>query len=393
MPCRHRFQEGGAEDRRQDQSDNHGQEHGGNDGHGKLAIDDPRRPAEKGHGAEDRRKDKTDTDQGARDLFHGLSGGFLRRKPFLAHDPFHVFHDDDRVVHQKTDGEDHCEHGQHIDGKTEKLQGRKGPKEHHRHRNSRYQGSPDIPHKKPHDKKNQEDGLKKSLDYLVNRYPDKGGSIVGIDNLHPVREVLAHLLHFCLYCIGSIQGIGPCCLPDGHAGRRSTVVKGLDIVGIGSQLCPSHIFNAHDRTIRIDTDGNGGKLLRGLQHTLNDDRCVQALALHRRRPAELAGGHLHVVRPERCNDIFKSKAVINQSVRVEPETHGILGPEVFHLTHTGHPGQYLFQVRLGIVPQVITIHAAVFRDQAHNHEVVSGGFADGDTLTLNRLRQARHGEL
>ena len=48
---------------------------------------------------------------------------------------------------------------------------------------------------------------------------------------------------------------------------------------------------------------------------------------------------------------------------------------------------------MGIVPQVVPIHAPVFRDQAHDHQVVPGGLAHLDALALHHLRQARHGEL
>ena len=87
-------------------------------------------------------------------------------------------------------------------------------------------------------------------------------------------------------------------MPDGHAGGGFTVVKDFDIVGVGSQFRSSHILDPHDGAIRIDADGNGGKLIRGLKHALDDDGGVQTLTFHCRRPAELAGRDLHVVRPE-----------------------------------------------------------------------------------------------
>jgi len=79
MSGRHRFEERGAENRCQDQGHQHRQEHGGDDGHGKLAIDDAGGAGEKGHGSEDRREDQPDADQGAGDLLHGLGRGLPGR--------------------------------------------------------------------------------------------------------------------------------------------------------------------------------------------------------------------------------------------------------------------------------------------------------------------------
>ena len=46
--------------------------------------------------------------------------------------------------------------------------------------------------------------------------------------------------------------------------------------------------------------------------------------------------------PKGRNDILDREMVINQSVRIQPDTHGVLGPEVFHFSHTGDTGQHLF---------------------------------------------------
>ena len=270
---------------------------------------------------------------------------------------------------------------------------REGPQKHHRHRDGRDQGGPDVPHEQPHDQEDQKDGLEEGLHHLVDGHLDEGGGVVGVDDLHPRGEVAAHLRHLGLDRIGRFQGIRARRLPDGHAGGGPAVVKGLDIVGVGSQLRASHILDADDGAVRIDADGNGGELFGGLQHALHDDGGVQALPAHCRRPAELAGRDLHVVGLERRENVLDRQAVIGQPVGVQPEAHGILGAEVLHLAHAGHPGQHLLQVGLGIVPEVVAVHAAVFRDQAHDDQVVPGRLTDRDPLALDHLGQAGHGEL
>ncbi len=126
VPLKHRLEERRAENRRQDQGHRHRKEHGGDDGHGELAVDDAGGAGEERHGAEDRREHEPDADQGARDLIHGLAGGLFGGESFLAHDPLHILHDHDGIVDQQADGQHHGKHGQHVNGKPEKPQHRKG---------------------------------------------------------------------------------------------------------------------------------------------------------------------------------------------------------------------------------------------------------------------------
>ena len=220
---------------------------------------------------------------------------------------------------------------------------------------------------------------KKGLDHLINGYPDKRGGVEGIDGLHSRREVPAHIFQSGFNRIGRIQGIGAGHLPDGHTGGGLAVEKDVNIIGVRSQFRSSHVPDAHDGAVRIDPEGNGGKLSRGFKQALDDNRGIQPLTFYRRSPTELAGGDFDIIRLEGTNNIIHRQLVINQPVGVQPDAHGILGPEHFHLAYPRHPGQDLLQIGLGIIPQVDAVHAAVFRYQADHHQVISGGLADRDT--------------
>ncbi len=141
----------------------------------------------------------------------------------------------------------------------------------------------------------------------------------------------------------------------------------------------------------MSANGDGGKLAGGLEQVLDDDGSIQTLAVQGRRPTELAGGDFHVVGPKGHDDVFNRQVVVRQLVGVEPDPHGILRTEVFHLAHPRHPRQHLLEVGLGIVSQVIPIHAAVFRNQANDDQPVASGFTDFDSLALNHVRQVCHG--
>ena len=222
---------------------------------------------------------------------------------------------------------------------------------------------------------------------------DKGRGFVGVDRLHAVGEIVAHLHHFCLDRVGGIKGVGAGGLADGNGSRRPAVVVALDFIGLRAQLNPAHILDAHHRTVGIDAQGNVAELFRSLEQVLHDDRGVQPLPLHRGSTAELPGGDLHVVGLERGDNVLDGEGVVREPRRIQPDPHGVLRAEDLHLADAGHPRQHLFQVGLGIVAQVLAVHPAIFGDQVDHHQVVSCRFADGHALLLHRFRQAGHRQL
>ena len=203
----------------------------------------------------------------------------------------------------------------------------------------------------------------------------------------------AHLLEFFLDRVGRVQGVGAGGLTDGERRGKLSVLHDVDVVGGASQFGSSDILDPHDRSVGVGTEGNVGELVGGLQHALDDDRGVQALPRLGRSPPELTGGDLDVVCPQGGDDVLNGHLIVVQLVRVEPDPHGVFGTEDLHLSHAGNPGDDLLQVGLGVILQVDSAHASVFRDQADDEEVVLRGFADRDPLALNDRRQVGHGQL
>ena len=295
MPGRYRLEQAGAEDRRQDQRHEHRQEHGGDDGHGELAVDDAGGTGEERHGAEHGREHEPDADQRARDLLHGLGRGLPGGQSLLGHDPLHVFHDHDGVVHEQSDGKNHGKHREHVDGETENSQNGKCSQEDDRHGNRGNQRGPNVPEKEPHDQEDQQDRFEERFHHLFDGDPNEGSGVIGIDVLHSRGKVPAQLRHLRLDGIGRVEGVGARRLADRDGAGRSPVVGGFNIVQLGSQLGPAHIPDPHGGAVRVGADGDGGKFLRCPEQVLDDNGRIQALALYRRHSAELSRGDLHIV--------------------------------------------------------------------------------------------------
>jgi len=117
------------------------------------------------------------------------------------------------------------------------------------------------------------------------------------------------------------------------------------------------------------------------------------LTFNRRRPAELAGRNLHIVGFKGSSNILNGHLVICQLIGIEPNPHGILSTEDLHFADARHSREHFFQSGLCIIPQIVAIHASIFRDQASKQKVISSGFADFNPLPLHYLGQACHGQL
>ncbi len=116
---------------------------------------------------------------------------------------------------------------------------------------------------------------------------------------------------------------------------------------------------------------------------MDDDGGIETLALDRRGSAKLAPRDFHVVGLNRLGNIVHRQAVTRQLVRIEPNPHGVLAADSFHLPDARHAGDDLLHGGEKIISQVNIPHAAVFGDQAHHHQVVPGGFADRDPPALD----------
>ena len=222
---------------------------------------------------------------------------------------------------------------------------------------------------------------------------NKRSRVVGIHNLHPRREIAAHLRQSRLDAIRRVQRIGSGCLPDSESCGRFAIVAPLDIIELGAEFYTSNVLDLYNGPVRVGTNGNIRKLLRGFKKVLHDDGDIQVLPFYRRCSTELPCGNLYVVGSQGQDYIFDRQAVLGELVGIQPDSHRILGAETLDLTDPGDAGQHLLQAGLGIVLQIVFVHASVFGDQADDDQVIPRGFANCNAGALNHLGEAGHREL
>jgi hypothetical protein len=112
-------------------------------------------------------------------------------------------------------------------------------------------------------------------------------------------------------------------------------VEAHHVGALGAQFRATHVLDAHHGAVLVDAQRDVGKLLGRLEQVLHDDGGIEVLARHGRGAAELAGGNLDVVGVERRDDVAHGQVEAVELVRVEPDTHGVLGSKVFHFADPG----------------------------------------------------------
>ena len=119
----------------------------------------------------------------------------------------------------------HGEHGQRVDGEAGDCQHPEGAQQHHRYRDGGDQRCPDILQKEEHDHKDQQYCLEQGLDHLFDGDLDKGGRVIGINDLHAGRKVSGQFRHLCPDPLAVSSALAPAAMPDGHAANRLPVIK------------------------------------------------------------------------------------------------------------------------------------------------------------------------
>ena len=142
---------------------------GNGDGHSELLVEDARDAADEGDRDENRGQDSSRGDNRPLDFFHGRFRRVLGRQFILGHMLFDVFDDDDGVVDDQADGQDHGEKGQGVDGEIEDLKGRKGPDDRNRHGQDRDERRPPFLQEDEDDEDDQEQRFDKGIFDFVQR--------------------------------------------------------------------------------------------------------------------------------------------------------------------------------------------------------------------------------
>ena len=275
------------------------------------------------------------------------------------HNPFHVLHHHDGIVHQQTNSQHHAEHGQGVNGEAEGGQHTEGAEQDHRHRDGGNQGGAEVLQEQVHHQEHQHDGFEQGMYHFLDGDLHERSGVVGIIHFHLVGEEGLQFFQAGAHRISGVQRVGAGGQADGQAGGRLAVIAAHHVIVLGCQFHPRHIPQEHLGAIRIYLEQDVLKLLGIFQSSLGDNVGIELLAFHRRGATELTTGDLVVLYLNRLGDVLRRQIVLVELVGIEPDAHGVGGAEQLDLADTGYPADRILHIGGHIVRQVGPAEAAV----------------------------------
>ena len=188
-----RLQDERAERRRQCQRDKCRKRHRDRDRESKLLVKNARYTAEKGDRDKDCRENKGDGDDRSLHLRHCA----LRRidgPKSLFHMLLDIFNDNDRIIDDETNGENHGKERQCIDGKVEDDKRGKRTDERHRHGEQRDQRRTPTLKEEEDDEHDEGKCFEECLRHLSNGGLDEVCTVKNLAHIEPRRKVLLSFL-------------------------------------------------------------------------------------------------------------------------------------------------------------------------------------------------------
>ena len=179
---------------------------------------------------------------------------------------------------------------------------------------------------------------------------------VQLIELYALWQILSHLLNTRVNLVDDLCGVRACRLI--HHEQRAVVPVGhaFVVVRLVAQLDACHVLQAQYLTRGQRLDDHVTELFR---------RDKAALVLHRVLEhafivlAERAGGGLDVLRIECRSHIRGYNAILRHHVRLQPDTHTVVGSEQRYFAHTRDTLQLGDDVNLQVVVQELVVIAVI----------------------------------
>ena len=211
--------------------------------------------------------------------------------------------------------------------------------------------------------------------------------------LVPGGKYLESSATFAFTASARFDGVCPRRKLDREPCGRLAVVAGDRVVVFAPQLRARHVPKSDGRAVGVCPEHDVFKFLGVLSRVCAVMVALKLLAGSGGRAPKLARGDLGVLRLYRVTDVRRGEVVVVQLVRVEPDAHGVLGPEQSHVADALDPAERVLDVGGDVIGQVVPVQPPVLRDEAHHQQEVFGRLRNLYALQLHLLRQKRHGEL
>lgn len=373
----------------QGQSDESRNEDRHGNGQGELAVEDTAHAADEADRDEDGGQDAGDTDNRVLYVLHGDDRRLPRTSGIVLDFVFDGFDDDDGVVDEEADGQDHGEQRQGVDGEIEDLEAGKGPQQRNRNGDERNQRRPAALEEEVNDEGDQQQGFDEGCNNFVDRRRNEGRAIVDDFIIQVRRERLFCLFQYLAGAADGLHGIGISRQTDHETGSVAAAqVTGNGII-LGAQADIGNVADADHGTVGIGADDDVLELFRRLQAAVCTQGILVGLVVRRRLGTDGPDSGLFILSADSRDDIRRCNLQDIHLHRIEPDTHGVVRPEFLDITDTGDGFQFIHEILGCIVLHERRIVRAIRGNEGKDHGHRTRRLLDSDAGLGDFRRQGR----
>ena len=187
----------------------------------------------------------------------------------------------------------------------------------------------------------------------------------------------------CLHAIGAGPG------EDEHGHGVVAVEIAVDRIILRTEFDPGHIGQPSEPAIGAALDDDVGEFVGGLQAALARDRELGVGGVWQRCLADLAGGHLHVLLPQRRHDVTGGEVERGEPLDVEPDPHRVFGAaEDPQFTDAVDAGEDVANLQIREIGDVELVARSVGGDEVHDEQQFGRRLCRDDSRLPHLRRQA-----
>ncbi len=241
-----------------------------------------------------------------------------------------------------------------------------------------------------HDQDYEHGGDQQGLDDLVDRFLHETRRVERDEIADTLRKGFHQLVHRRTRAGGDVERIGARLQEHGDADRGLAVERRERVVAQCTELDPGDVLEAQRAAGAARAQDDVAELLRLDHPPACRDRVHQRLIIRRRLLADLAGGVLVVLDPDRVGDVGGGDAERRHLVGPQPDAHRVVaGAEDGGVGDAGNALEVVEDVDRGVVRQEQRVVARIVRAQRDDEQDVRRALLRDDAVAADVVGKAR----
>ena len=306
-----------------------------------------------------------------------------------------VFDDDDGVVDDETDGENHREERQCVDAEVKRDERDERADQGYGHSQERYERRAPALQKDEDDEHDEEKRLDEGVHDLRDGFTDIVRAVHDRIAAHLRRKVRPCLVNDLFDSGDRLHGIGITRELNAHGKRRMSIRLRDDVVRLRARLHARDILEAHEAAVARSAHDDITKLLGRHETAVDLARRLLFLHLGHGHRADCTRRRLYILLLDRSCNVGDRQAEFCELVGIEPDAHRIVRAEDLDVADAMHTLDLIEEIDRRVILEERTVVEVAIRIHGDHHRHVVRGLLRRDANRLDVVGQARrrHGNI